>query len=152
MSVNQLKSTQLVKKFQNNTMSYTKLSMGSTPKSCPLLKPFKFIQRRLFPPPISAVTAKDVPQWRWSQHEFQTWLVEYMVKKGGADRGEAVEIALRYHDRDQGEMYYLSQIKWQEILGRDMGKLIYKGLQKVERRAGTTPMLIMDEEGDVKVY
>jgi hypothetical protein len=126
--------------------------MGSTPKSCPLLKPFRFIQRRLFPPPTGEITAKDVPQWRWKQQEFRTWLVEYMVKKGRADRSEAVEMALRYHDRDKGEMYYLSKSKWQEILGQDMGKLIFKRLQKVERRVGTTPMVIMDDEGIVRLY
>jgi hypothetical protein len=133
-------------------MSYKKLSAGSAPKSSTLLKPFKFIQRRFFSPPTGGITAKDAPQWRWSLHEFHTWLAEYMVEKGGADRGEATQIALRYHDGLEGEMYYLSQRKWQDILGYDMGKLVHKRLQKIRYRDGTTPAVAMDEEGNVRVY
>ena len=74
------------------------------------------------------------------------------MEKGGADRGEAAEIALRYHDGLEGEMYYLSKREWQDILGHDMGKLVHKRLQKIRYRDGTTPAVAMDEEGNVRVY
>jgi hypothetical protein len=131
-------------------MPYNKLSPGSTPKSSTFLKPFKFIQRQFFSPATSAITAKEVPKWKWSLREFHTWLVEYMVEKGRADRGEVVDIALRYYDRLEGEMYYLSKGKRQDILGHDMGKLIHKRLQKIKFRDGTTPAVAMDEEGNVR--
>ena len=72
------------------------------------------------------------------------------MEKGGADRGEAAEIALRYHDGLEGEMYYLSKREWQDILGHDMGKLVHKRLQKIRYRDGTTPAVAMDEEGNVR--
>jgi hypothetical protein len=75
-----------------------------------------------------------------------------MAEKGSADRGEAVEIALRYHDGLKGEMYYLSKSKWQDILGHDMGKLVHKRLQKIRYCDGTTPAVAMDDEGNVRVY
>jgi hypothetical protein len=152
MLINQVKSSQLLNKYENKIMPYHELSSGSTLKSSTLLKPFKFIQRRLFPLPTGAITAKDFPKWRWSLHDFQTWLVEYMVVKGGAGRGEATELALRYHDGLEGEMYYLSKSKWQDILGHDTGKLVYKRLQKIKSRGGTTPAVVMDDEGNVRVY
>jgi uncharacterized protein YydD (DUF2326 family) len=75
-----------------------------------------------------------------------------MVEKGGADRGVAVEIALHYHDGLEGEMYYLSKKKWQDVLGHDMGNLVHKRLQKIKFRDGTRPAVAMDEEGNVRLY